>query len=91
MHVLYIDHNYDRVCANILFASAEVISANWCTVRVRRHPKHRPKAARPEFWVRCVGVDFTSLDLITAHTEGFVGNFDTKQYGTYSPTIDAVV
>ena len=44
-----IDHNYDRVCANILFASAEVISANWCTVRVRRHPKHRPKAARPEF------------------------------------------
>ena len=44
-----IDHNYDRVCANTLFASAEVISANWCTVRVRRHPKHRPKAARPEF------------------------------------------
>ena len=41
--------------------------------------------------VRCVGVDFTSLDLITAHTEGFVGKFDTKQYGTYSPTIGAVV
>ena len=43
------------------------------------------------FWVRCFGVDFTSLDLITAHTEEFVGNFDTKQYGTYSPTVDAVV
>ena len=43
------------------------------------------------FWVRCFGVDFTSLDLITAHTEGFVGKFDTKQYGTYPPTIGAVV
>ena len=54
-------------------------------------PNTDRKQPDQNFWVRCVGVDFTSLDLITAHTEGFVGNFDTKQYGTYPPTVDAVV
>ena len=79
------------VCTNILVATTEAFRQTSEQCGFGDTQSTYQKQPDQNFWVRCFGVDFASLDLITAHTEGFVGNFDTKQYGTYSPTIDAVV